>query len=206
MKSTFLHFKYSKTPVYFGILLPLMMLLKPQVKSHIKQECVKITSGTNSVLVKAMDKPCKLIAKSMSDCIIKEAEKSGKILSIVSDLFSKNYGEASEAVTKKCVALTLGLPKNSLDKLPLAALLEAMQNSKEKNKDSDIEDVKREQNEILEDIPEDKPDMLEPELNTGSNPQEESKSDGQNKNKYEQDTLEDSKAPTYKKEMPKFKL
>ena len=96
--------------------------------------------------------------------------------------------------------------KNSLDKVPLAALIETMQNRKEKNEDSDIEDVKREQNEILEDIPEDKPDMPVQELNTGTNPQEETKSDGQNKNKDEQDTLKDTETPTYKKEMPKFKL
>lgn len=204
MRPSFLHFKSFKTIPYLGILLPLMMLLKPQVKSHIKQECVKMTAGTNDVLVEAMSKPCQLIAESLSDCLIKEAENSGKILPIVSDVISRNYGDASEAVTKKCIALTLGLPKNSLDKVPLAALIETMQNRKEKNEDSDIEDIKREQNEISEDMPEAKPEIPEQELNPGDNQPEEAKPDGQNKNKDEQDILEDTQETLYKKEMPEI--
>ena len=204
MKSKFFHFKFPKTFAYFGVLLPLMMLLKPQVKSHIRQECVKMTAGTNNILIEAMSKPCQLIAESLSDCLIKEAENSGKILPIVSDVISRNYGDASEALTKKCIALTLGLPKNSLDKVPLAALIETLQNRKEKNEDSDIEDVKREQNEISEDMPEAKPEIPEQELNPRDNQPEEAKPDGQNKNKDEQDILEDTQETLYKKEMPEI--
>lgn len=202
MKFAFFHIKFPNFFAYFGILLPLMMLLKPQVKSHIRQECVKMTAGTNNILVEAMSKPCQLIAESLSDCLIKEAENSGKILQIFSDVISKNYGDASETITKKCIASTLGLPKNILDKVSLAALIETMQNRKEKSKDSDIEDLKREQNEILEDMPDSKPKLPEIELNPKDNQPEETKPDGQNKNKDEQDILEDSQETLYKKEMP----
>ena len=204
MRSAFLHFKSFKTIAYLGILLPLMMLLKPQVKSHIKQECVKMTAGTDDVLVEAMSKPCQLIAESLSDCLIKEAENSGNILPILSDVISKNYGDASEAITKKCIASTIGLPKNILDKVPLAALIETMQNRKEKGKHSDNEDLQKEQIEILEDMPDSKPESPELELNPEDNQPEETKPDGQNKNKDEQDILEDTQETLYKKEMPEI--
>ena len=204
MKSPFLRFKSSRTPVYFGILLPLIMLLKPQVKSHIKQECVKMTAGTNDVLVEAMDKPCKLIADSLSDCLIKEAESSGKILPIVADLISRNYGDASEAVTKKCIASTLGLPKNSLDKVPLAALIDAMQKLKGDNKEQESEEAKKDQKETLEDIPESKPEIPEQESNSGDNQPKDNDSDREDKD--EQGTSESKEEAAIKKEMPKFKL
>ena len=204
MRSAFLHFKSFKTIAYLGILLPLMMLLKPQVKNHITQECVKMTAGTDDVLVEAMSKPCQLIAESLSDCLIKEAENSGNILPILSDVTSKNYGDASEAITKKCIASTIGLPKNTLDKVPLAALIETMQNRKEKGKHSDIEDLQKEQIEILEDMPDSKPESPELELNPEDNQTEETKPDGQNKNEDEQDILEDTQETLYKKEMPEI--
>ena len=84
-----------------------MMLLKPQVKSHIKQECVKITSGTNGVLVKAMDKPCKLIAESLSDCIIKKEnlERFYQLFQIYFPRIVKQQKRDKEML------LTIGLPK-----------------------------------------------------------------------------------------------
>ena len=204
MKSKFFHFKFPKTFAYFGILLPLMMLFKPQVKSHIRQECVKMTAGTNNILIEAMSKPCQLIAESLSECLIKEAENSGNILPILSDVISKNYGDASEAITKKCIASTIGLPKNILDKVPLAALIETMQNRKEKGKHSDIEDLQKDQSQILEDMPDSKPESPELELNPEDNQPEETKPDGQNKNKDEQDILEETQETLYKKEMPEI--
>ena len=204
MKSKFFHFKFPNTFAYFGILLPLMMLLKPQVKSHIRQECVKMTAGTNNILIEAMSKPCQLIAESLSDCLIKEAENSGNILPILSDVISKNYGDASEAITKKCIASTIGLPKNILDKVPLAALIETMQNRKEKGKHSNIENLQKEQNEILEDMPDSKTESPELEVNPEDNQPEETKPDGQNKNKNQQDILEDTQETLYKKEMPEI--
>ena len=206
MKKTSLRFKFSKIPNYFGILLPLMMLLKPQVKIHIKQECVRMTARTNHVLVQAMDKPCELIAESLSDCLIKEAEKSGKILPIVSDLISKKYGDASEDVTKKCIASTLGLPEKSLDQVPLAALVDAMQNHKGKVNDSDVKEAKKEQTEILEDAGEIQIEMPEEESNSEDNQVEGDDSDGENKYRDQQDPPKDTEESTYKKEMPKFKF
>ena len=78
-----------------------------------------------------------------------------------------------------------------------------MQNSKEKNKDSDIEDVKREQTDIRR-YKEDKPESPELELNPEDNQPEETKPDGQNKNKDEQDILKDTQETLYKKEMPEI--
>lgn len=205
MKLFFFGVKVSKVPAYLGILLPLIMLLKPQVKAHIKDECIKMTAGINDELIVAMDKPCKLIAESLSDCLIKESEKSGKILQIVSDLISKNYGNASEAVTQKCIASTLGLPENSLDKVPLAVLINTMQNRKDENRKSDNDEVDEEQNDLIEDITKVEPKVLDKETVANENKHPKGgDSYTENKMPDAKDELEESGETIYMKEMPKF--
>lgn len=204
MKHNFLNKRFSKIPSYLGVLLPLIMLLKPQVKSHLKEECIKMTAGSNDTLIAAMDKPCKIISESLSDCLIREAEKSGKILSILSDLISKNYGDASESVTKTCIASTLGLPKESLDKVPLAALIEAMQNRTDENKNSDSEEPKKEQTEPMEDVTKEKSEGPEQESQSEDNEAGMKESDEVHTKKDDYDMLLDSEKTTYKKEIPKL--
>ena len=196
--------RFSKIRNYFGILLPLIMLLKPQVSSHMKQECIKMTAGTNEILIAAMNKPCKITSESLSDCLIREAEKSGKILPIVSDLISKNYGEASEAVTKACIASTLGLPDKSLDKVPLAALIEAMQNRKGENKNNDDEEGEKEQKETAEDATDEKFEIPQQESNSDDNKSGKNDADEIINKKDEKDVSVENENTIYKREMPEF--
>lgn len=206
MKLNFSGLVISKTPAYLGLLLPLMMLLKPQIRSHIKDECIKMTARSNDELIVAMEKPCKFIAESFADCLIKESEKSGKILPIVADLISKNYGDASEAVTKKCIASTLDLPEKSLDKVPLAALINTMQNRKDKDTKSDDKKVDVEPNNSIEDTTKVKSEVIDQQTDDDVN--QRSKGDDSNAKNKIPDTKDNSKESgetIYMKKMPKFK-
>lgn len=206
-------FNFSKQSAYFGLLLPLVMLLKPQVRNHIQGECIRITAGTNEELVVAMANPCKLISESISDCLIKESERSGKLLPILSDLISKKYGDATDSVAKKCTASFLGLPENTLDKVPVAVLINAMQGSTSEKSKSDVNQEKG--NDSVESMI----DEPEGDLTKSSNTNEEikdrypnddgDKNSGGNSNSDTNNTdittkSEDIKETTFKKEMPKF--
>lgn len=118
---------FTANSLTFGLLLPVVMLLKPQVEAHIKKECINMTGSGNKELKEIMERPCSEIAKPIASCLIKEAEGSGKLLGVISDLISKNYGSASEHVTKQCIAKTLNLPPDSLSSVPLKRLIENMQ-------------------------------------------------------------------------------
>lgn len=205
----------SKKSAYFGLLLPLVMLLKPQVRNHIQGECIRITAGTNNELIMVMEKPCKLIAESISDCLIKESERSGKLLSILSDLISRKYGDSTDAVAKKCTASFLGLPENTLDKVPMAVLINAMQGRTSEDSKSDMEQ------EMGNDPAESTIDELEVDLANPRNSNEEiedgypnddgdKNQDGnpnsKNKNTDVKTKSEDTQETTFKKEMPRFQL
>jgi hypothetical protein len=111
----------------YGILLPALMLLKPQVEGHLSKECLRMTAGNNSELAKLMEKPCQAIAAPIADCLIKESERTNNVLKVISEVISKKYGEGSETVTKACLAKTLGIPAESLKDVPLARLIDQMQ-------------------------------------------------------------------------------
>jgi len=127
---------FTANSVTFGLLLPVVMLLKPQVEAHIKKEGVNMTSSGNKELQEIMERPCSEIAKPIASCLIKEAEGSGKLLGIISDLISKNYGVASEHVTKRCIAKTLNMPPDSLSSVPLKRLIENMEKKPERSNES----------------------------------------------------------------------
>lgn len=124
----------------FGLLLPIVMLLRPQVEAHLKKECILMTARDNTELIQIMDQPCAALARPIADCLVKEAEGSGRLIGIVADIIKKKYGSASEHVTKRCITKTLNMPKHSLDKVPLALLIENMQSlSAKDNKENEPE-------------------------------------------------------------------
>ena len=121
----------------FGLLLPIVMLLRPQVEAHLKKECILMTARDNTELIQIMDQPCASLARPIADCLVKEAEGSGRLIGVVADIIKKKYGAASEHVTKRCITKTLNMPKDSLDKVPLSVLIENMQSSSTKGKKKD---------------------------------------------------------------------
>ena len=124
----------------FGLLLPIVMLLRPQVEAHLKKECILMTARDNTELIQIMDQPCAALARPIADCLVKEAEGSGRLIGVVADIIKKKYGSASEHVTKRCITKTLHMPKHSLDKVPLALLIENMQSlSAKDNKENEPE-------------------------------------------------------------------
>lgn len=127
---------FTANSVTFGLLLPVVMLLKPQVEAHIKKECINMTGSGNKELQETMERPCSEIAKPIANCLIREAEGSGKLLGVISDIISKNYGSASEHVTKRCIAKTLNMPPDSLSSVPLKRLIENMQKKPERSNES----------------------------------------------------------------------
>lgn len=122
-----LNSKQSINPSLLGVLLPVVMLLRPQVEAHLQKECLKVTASDDQQLAQIMEKPCKDIARPIADCLLREAEGSGRLIGIISDVIAKKYGDASEHVTKLCLAKTFGLPRDSLAKVPLSKLIENMQ-------------------------------------------------------------------------------
>jgi len=119
---------------YFGILLPALMLLKPQVESHLEKECINIAAGENTEIVNIMQKPCAAIVAPIATCLIKEAERTNNVLKIIGEVISKKYGEGSETVTKGCIAKTLGIPVESLKDVPLAKIFDQKQTDSDKSK------------------------------------------------------------------------
>lgn len=126
--------KATSASSYFGILLPALMLLKPQVENHLEKECINIAAGENMELVNIMQKPCAAIAAPIATCLLKEAERTNNVLKIISEVISKKYGEGSETVTKGCIAKTLGIPVESLKDVPLAKIFEQKQTDSDKKK------------------------------------------------------------------------
>lgn len=121
----------------FGLLLPIVMLLRPQVEAHLKKECILMTARDNTELIQIMDQPCAALARPIADCLVKEAEGSGRLIGVVADIIKKKYGSASEHVTKRCITKTLNMPKDSLDRVPLSVLIENMQSSSIQDKKKD---------------------------------------------------------------------
>lgn len=105
-----------------GLLLPLLLPIRPQVEDHLTKECVKLFAFENGYNLKLVEKPCPAIAVPIADCLIREAEQTNNVLKVISEVASKRYGEGAETVTKRRIAKSLNIPVDSLKEIPLAEL------------------------------------------------------------------------------------
>jgi len=102
-----------------SIFKPLLNLLKPQLQNSLYSECVKIIGGTDQNLIEISSKACRLIVQPISNCLINQADESGKTLIIIKEIIQSKFGDASEIVVKRCFASILMLPINSFQNIPL---------------------------------------------------------------------------------------
>lgn len=109
-----------------GLLSPFLALGKSSLENRLSQQCLSLVSGENESVKEIMQSPCKSLAKPLAQCLLDETKRSGQTLPIIKDVIMNQFGEASELVLKRCVALTLRLPRKSLDKLPLRRIFESL--------------------------------------------------------------------------------
>lgn len=120
-----------------GLLEPLLQLMRPRVEQQLAGECQRIAKraigriDTSSLplgeLISGIDEtvlqPCRDLALPASECLIREASRSGRELGIVSELISGRMGDDTQVVVKRCLASLLGLPATGLQDLPLKDLM-----------------------------------------------------------------------------------
>ena len=120
-----------------GLLEPLLQLMRPRVEQQLAGECQRIAKraisriDTSSLplgeLISGIDEtvlqPCRDLALPASECLIREASRSGRELGIVSELISGRVGDDTQVVVKRCLASLLGLPATGLQDLPLKDLM-----------------------------------------------------------------------------------
>jgi len=120
-----------------GQLEPLLQLMRPRVEQQLAGECQRIAKrairriDTSSLplgeLISGIDEtvlqPCRDLALPASECLIREASRSGRELGIVSELISGRVGDDTQVVVKRCLASLLGLPATGLQDLPLKDLM-----------------------------------------------------------------------------------
>ncbi|WP_415409335.1 hypothetical protein ACLM45_11180 [Synechococcus sp. A10-1-5-9] len=120
-----------------GLLEPLLQLMRPRVEQQLAGECqriakraigrIDISSLPLGELISGIDEtvlqPCRDLALPASECLIREASRSGRELGIVSELISGRVGDDTQVVVKRCLASLLGLPATGLQDLPLKDLM-----------------------------------------------------------------------------------
>ena len=104
---------------YASIFKPLLNLLRPQLENSLFGECVKLIGGIDQNLIIISSKACRLAVEPISNCLIKQADKSGKTLVVIKEIIQSKFGDASETVVKRCIASILMLPINSFQNIPL---------------------------------------------------------------------------------------
>ena len=114
-----------------GLLEPLLQLMRPRVEQQLAGECQRLAKRaigrieTSSLplgeLISGIDEtvlqPCRDLALPASECLIREASRSGRELGIVSELISGRVGDDTQVVVKRCLASLLGLPATGLQDL-----------------------------------------------------------------------------------------
>jgi hypothetical protein len=111
-------------PARAGLLTPLLSLARPQLESSLARQCLTYTAGSDLQLQDALAKPCEALARPIAGCLISQTEASGRAIGVISDLIAGRFGDASEVVVKRCLAITFGLPTETFTAVPLRRLAE----------------------------------------------------------------------------------
>mgnify|MGYP006287339941 CR=1 FL=1 len=114
----------SAAPARAGWLAPLLALARPQLESSLARQCLAYGAGNDPQLLAALARPCDALARPIAGCLITQTEASGRAMAVITDLIGGRFGEASEVVVKRCLAITLGLPAETFAAVPLQRLAE----------------------------------------------------------------------------------
>ena len=119
-----------------GLLQPLIQLLQPRIERRLISECRQLTEqvlndfapdiASSGVLKLAVEQPCRTIAGPVSECLIRETSRSGRELGVLTELLEGRVGDDAGVVIERCAASLTGLPRSSLNTIPLQQLLERL--------------------------------------------------------------------------------
>jgi len=96
-----------------GLLQPVLQMLRPRLEAELTDTCTSLvgeaTGGLEGIETLAKG-PCRSAAKPMSECLIREAGRSGRELEVLSELIRGTVGDNSTLVIRRCVSSLMGLP------------------------------------------------------------------------------------------------
>ena len=96
-----------------GLLQPVLQMLRPRLEAELTDTCTSLvgeaTGGLEGIETLAKG-PCRSAAKPMSECLIREAGRSGRELEVLSELIRGTVGDNSTLVIRHCVSSLMGLP------------------------------------------------------------------------------------------------
>ena len=96
-----------------GLLQPVLQMLRPRLEAELTDTCTSLvgeaTGGLEGIETLAKG-PCRSAAKPMSECLIREASRSGRELEVLSELIRGTVGDNSTLVIRRCVSSLMGLP------------------------------------------------------------------------------------------------
>ena len=96
-----------------GLLQPVLQMLRPRLEAELIDTCTSLvgeaTGGLEGIETLAKG-PCRSAAKPMSQCLIREAGRSGRELEVLSELIRGTVGDNSTLVIRRCVSSLMGLP------------------------------------------------------------------------------------------------
>ncbi|MEY3735067.1 MAG: hypothetical protein RLZZ624_125 [Cyanobacteriota bacterium] len=112
-------------PARAGLLAPLLSLARPQLEASLAQQCVRYSAAGDAQLQVLMNRPCQALARPIAACLLNQTEASGRTLGVISELIAGHFGDDSEVVVQRCLAITFGLPTDTFARVPLRRLAEA---------------------------------------------------------------------------------
>lgn len=112
-------------PAQAGLLAPLLSLARPQLEASLARQCVRYSAAGDAQLQALMSRPCEALARPIAACLLSQTEASGRTLGVISELIAGRFGDDSEVVVQRCLAITFGLPTDTFARVPLRRLAEA---------------------------------------------------------------------------------
>ena len=124
---------FSGAAAQAGLLQPLLQMMRPKLENQLADQCEQLAKQALrnaeldlEPLSSLGEQPCKALAKPVSECLLRETSRSGRELSVLSELLSGRIGDDAEVVIKRCLASLLGLQATDLQDVPLSELLQRL--------------------------------------------------------------------------------
>lgn len=112
-------------PVRAGLLAPLLSVARPQLEASLARQCLSFSAGGDPQLQALMSRPCEALARPIAACLLSQTEASGRTLGVLTELIAGRFGDDSEVVVKRCLAITFGVPTDTFARVPLRRLAAA---------------------------------------------------------------------------------
>ena len=119
-----------------GLFQPLIQLLQPRIERQLVSECLQLAEqaldgvaaeiAPKSWVNSAVEQPCRILARPVSECLVRETSRSGRELGVLTELLRGKVGDDASVVIQRCLTSLTGLPQSSLDQVPLQKLMERL--------------------------------------------------------------------------------